>query len=214
MPPRLRHRDALRLLYVLIAGSEAFPEPHSSGACRVFRGEARLHAFDFWMRYPDYLADELIDTSAATHDTRFLDAAARIFQADEPDIRRVPMIRYRFGAYERLDDTLALLTSRGLIKVTGAKAGQRVLETDFLLMPAAVSLAEDIAVEFPVLQWYADRSALVAEVAAGRGGAALKHRQYEQCEYAETAMGGTIPPIAIRVRERLARLLPHSLVNP
>lgn len=213
MPPRFRHRDALRVLYILVAGSEELSEPHTSGASRLFRGEARLHAFDFWMRYPDYLAEELIDVSIARSDLRYLSAAARIFEDDEPDVRRIPMIRYRFGAYERLDDTLSLLTSRQLVRLTGTKAGQRVLETDFLVMPSALKLADEVVAEFPVLKWYADRAALVAEVAGTRGGGALKQRQYEQCEYAETAMGGTIPPIADRVRERLARILPPGGVS-
>lgn len=207
MPARSPHRDALRLLYVLVAGSVPFVKPDPSTAAAVFRGEARLHAFDFWIRYPDYLAEELLDTFVRTAERRYLAAAEAIFAADEPDIRRFPMIRYRFGAYERLDDTLALLKARDLVRITGSKAGNRVLETDFLVMAPAFRLAERIVHEYPALAWYADRAALVAKVAGSRGGGALKQRQYQQFEYAETDMGGTIPPITLRVRQRLAALM-------
>ncbi len=206
MTVRSPYRDALRLLYIFVNGSESLPQPESSGAAAIFRGEAKLHAYDFWMRNPDYLAEELLDLFATSGVRRYLAEAENIFSADEPDIRRFPMIRYRFGAYERLDDTLALLRSRDLIKITGTKAGGKVMETDFLVMQGAFQFAQSIKTDFPILTWYADRASLVAEVAAGRGGAALKKRQYEQADYAETQMGGVIPPITDRVRARLASL--------
>lgn len=210
MPVRSPYRDALRLLYIFVNGAEPLPQPHASGAVSIFCGEAKLHAYDFWMRNPDYLAEELLDLFQTSGKKRYLAEVEDIFAADEPDIRRFPMIRYRFGAYERLDDTLALLKSRDLIRITGTKAGVKVMETDFLVMPTAVQSAQAFEQEFPVLGWYARRASLVAEVAAGRGGAALKKRQYEQADYAETQMGGVIPPITARVRARLAALKQHT----
>ncbi|WPB73933.1 hypothetical protein KYC5002_33465 [Archangium violaceum] len=206
MPVRSPYRDALRLLYIFVNGAEPLPHPDSSGATVIFRGEAKLHAYDFWMRNPDYLAEELLDLFVKSGEKQYLVEAEGIFAAEEPDIRRFPMIRYRFGAYERLDDTLALLKSRDLIRITGTKAGVKVMETDFLVMPIAIQSAQAIEKDFPVLKWYARRALLVAEIAAGRGGAALKKRQYEQADYAETQMGGVIPPITARVRARLAAL--------
>ncbi|WP_438025749.1 hypothetical protein [Sorangium sp. So ce233] len=158
------------------------------------------------MRNPDYLAEELLDLYGTTGHGRYLVEAEKIFAADEPDVRRFPMIRYRFGAYERLDDTLALLRSRDMIRITGTKVGGKVMETDFLVMPVAVQSADRFEKDFPALKWYARRASLVAEVAAGRGGAALKKRQYEQADYAETEMGGLIPPITARVLARLEAL--------
>lgn len=206
MGNRSPHRDALRLLYILIAGSSSLPKDENSGAVAIFTGETRLHAFDFWMRNPDYLADELLDLFEKTKQQRYLIEADKIFSDDEPDIRRFPMIRYRFGAYERLDDTLSMLVCRRLIKVTGRKSGEKIIETDFLIMQSAFDLSEKIKIEFPALSWYANRSRLVAEVAGSLGGAALKQRQYEKQEYAETQMGGIIPPITSTVRVRLDSL--------
>lgn len=206
MSSRSPYRDALRLLYILVKGAEPFTELYPSGAASILRGEAKLHAYDFWIRNPDYLAEELLDLFAATRNRRYLDAADCIFASEEPDIRRIPMIRYRFGAYERLDDTLALLKSRGLVAVVGTKAADRVAEWDFLVMPSAYELAEAAEREFPALAWYRQRADLVHEVAAGRTGSALKKRQYEQADYAETELGGVIPPITDRVLARLVDL--------
>lgn len=206
MAARSPHRDALRVLYILVRGAEP-PREHVDPAIgSVFYGEARLHAFDFWVRNPDYLIEELIDLYESSGDERYIRSADAILGADEPDIRRVPMVRYKFGAYERIDNTLSLLRSRDLIRISRKIAGGRVRETDFQITQAAASLADEIIKSFPILEWYSKRAALVTEVAQGRGGDALKKRQYEQLEYAETQLGKTIPSILDRVKTRL-RLL-------
>ncbi|MEH3116296.1 MAG: hypothetical protein PGN25_01355 [Methylorubrum populi] len=102
------HRNALRILFILTRGSRPAPEAGVEGFDRVFTGESRVHALDFWMRYPDYLADELLTLFEATGDPSHLDEARRIFDRDEPDLRRVPMMRFYFGAYEPLDTVLTL----------------------------------------------------------------------------------------------------------
>lgn len=206
MPVRNAHRDALRILYILVRGAEFLDSPDSTGAVAIFRGEARLHAFDFWVRNPDYLAEELLDRFEQTGEAKYLAEVESIFAAEEPDIRRFSMIRYKFGAYERLDDTLALLRSRDLVRVVGTKVAGKIGEWDFLIMPKAFDLADDIVKDFPTLGWYSRRVALVAEIAGNSGGSALKKRQYEQADYAETQIGGLIPPITDRVRTRLAAL--------
>lgn len=199
---RSPHRDALRLLYIFLAGAETQP-PDADGCDLVFKGNTKLYAYDFWMRNPDYLADELLDLYDRTHDDRYLAEVRQIFADDEPAIRRFPMIRYRFGAYEQVDDALSILRSCGLIRIDGRKEVDKVLETNFFLFPASTELAKDIVDEYPALKWYSERAALVAEIADGRAGSALKKRQYEKIEYAETKLGGVIPEVTERVKERL-----------
>ncbi len=155
------------------------------------------------MRNPDYLADELLDLFDKSGQVKYLVAARKIFADNEPSIRKFPMIRYRFGAYEQIDDALSILRSCGLIKISGRKKVDKVFETDFSLFPKAIETGAKIVEEYPILDWYPKRAQLVSEVAAGRGGAALKSQQYEKIEYAETKLGGVIPPVVDRVRERL-----------
>ena len=194
--------DAIRLLFVLTIGSEP-SRVKTSGEIAVFSGETRLNAWDFWMRYPDYLADELIERYDVTGDDDMLARAEKIFIDDEPDQRRLVMIRYRFGAYEKHDDALAVLVSRGLIGIGGRKDVDRVRETEFLIFQEAFDLCSQIVKDEPVLTWYRDRAALVNLIAASRRGSALKKRQYERIEYANTLLGGEIPSIESDVKMRL-----------
>lgn len=206
MSKRTPHRDALRILFILGAGGTPLADPAAPEIVSIFKGEARLLAFDFWMRNPDYLAAELLDMIEQYGDNVYLQAVETIFENDEPDLRRVPMIRYLFGAYDRMDDSLSLLRSRDLIRITGLKSGAKVKETDFLLTAKGKEVCISAVTQEPILKWYADRAELVAKVAGDRGGTALKQQQYVRTTYAETKYGGVIPPIALEVRQRLEQL--------
>jgi hypothetical protein len=203
---RTPHRDAIRLLFSIRAGAEPVADAAMSDVAGIFRGEMRLLAFDFWMRNPDYLAAELLDLFEATGNAKYYAAAKSIFDNEEPDLRRVPMIRYFFGAYDRLDDALSLLRSRDLIRITGLKSKSKVQETHFLLTRKGAQLCASCITQAPILGWYADRAELVSNVAGDRGGTALKDQQYERASYAETQLGGVIPPIGPEVRRRLEEL--------
>jgi hypothetical protein len=206
MTVRSPHRDALRILFILKAGGSTVT-PADADLALVFKGEARLQAFDFWVRNPDYLAAELLDAFLETKDSSCFDAAKAILDDEEPDLRRVPMVRYFFGAYERLDDALSLLRSRDLVRITGSKGvNNKVLETDFVLTKAGYGVCSTAVTQEPILQWYADRAQLVAKVAGSMGGTALKQRQYQRASYAETRLGGVIPAITDEVRRRIEQL--------
>lgn len=206
MSSRTPHRDAIRILFILNAGGVPGGDQSDPSIAKIFKGEARLHAFDFWMRNPDYLASELLDGYEASGNEGYRLAAEGIFESDEPDFRRIPMIRYLFGAYERLDDALSLLRSRDLVRITGVKGKVKVHETSFLLTARGVEVCSNAVVQEPILQWYADRAALIADIAGTRGGGALKEKQYEQATYAQTQLGGIIPPIGTDVQIRLKQL--------
>jgi hypothetical protein len=206
MNARTPHLDAIRLLFSIRAGSLPFTDAAMPDVVALFKGEARLLAFDFWIRNPDYLAAELLDLFEETAQSEYLSSAKSILDNGEPDLRRVPMIRYFFGAYERLDDALSLLRSRDLIRITGLKSKSKVQETDFLLTKKGAKLCDSCVTAAPILKWYSDRSDLVAKVAGDRGGTALKQRQYERTTYAETKLGGVIPPIGDEIFEMLRRL--------
>ena len=202
------HQNAIRLFFILKEGATAAPreDETAEGAVSVFHGEARLHAMDFWVRNPDYLAHELLQQFRETRNRALLDRAAAILDSDEPDLRRYPMIRYLYGAYERIDNAVGVLVSAKLVKV-------RISETDglptkrFLLLDRADPFADSAVAKYPVLGWFRDRARAVAQVAGGRRGTALKERQYEHIEYARTRLGTTIPAITDNVRADLKHIL-------
>ena len=195
-------RDAIRLLFILCEGSKALLDPKDD-ATHIFRGEARLHALDFWVRYPDYLAAELLDRFSKDGQPDDLVLAERIVSSEEPDIRRLPMVRYFFGAFDPIDNAISVLKSRELVAITGRKSGGRVVETNFLLFPKAFEVGEQAVETAPVLEWYRERAKVVCDLAGSATGTALKERQYERSQYARTELGYQIPPITETVRVRL-----------
>lgn len=212
MPPTFpkasREQNFVRVLFILDRCGETPVDTAPDGAYRQMRGQTRLQALDFWMRNPDYLADELI-TDYLNDETKTwaLVAARTILDQREPTIRRLPMLKWRFGAWEPLDDVLAVMIARKLV-VHRADAGQqRVREHIYWLMDAGHDIAQQLlASDRAIFGWYADRADLVSQVAGDLGGEALKHRQYEHPEYKSTHPMKPIASIEQRVRERLADL--------
>ncbi|MFQ2878640.1 hypothetical protein ACLILY_25310 [Mycobacterium sp. MS3] len=159
---------------------------------------------DFWLRNPDYLADELITLveSGAIEDT-YLDVAEHLLNDPEPDLRYYPMPKWLHGAFEPLDDAFSLLETYGLATaLRRGTPGRNVEQTQFFLTDAGAAAAADLAND-PILGWYAQQVKLVALVARDDVGSHLKDRQYLQTTYANTSLGANIASIADRVRARL-----------
>jgi hypothetical protein len=68
----------------------------------VVRAQVRPQKMDFWVRYPDYLAHELMVEFEKTPDEpQLLTLAGQILDSEEPDLRRLPMLRHRFDAFDQ-----------------------------------------------------------------------------------------------------------------
>jgi hypothetical protein len=197
-------RDALRLLFILVRGSVPLPPDRTTDEHdMVFIGEKRAQAIDFWMRYPDYLADDLLDLYEETGDEMAVAAARRIFEEDEPEVRTVRMIRWRRGAYEDLQDSLAILHYRGLVAPMRREIGPDAIRYEFLVGPKARGFLDEAVADQPVLAWYERQVDLALKIATTRSGSALKDIHYEHPEYASTPHGTVIPSIRERVLARL-----------
>jgi hypothetical protein len=189
-----------------VKGSQPLAAVEAPDFVRLFDGEVKVQALDFWTRYPDYFADELLELFVATSDIGYLDEARRIFDDEEPDLRRVPMLRKYFGAYEPLDTVLGILKSRGLVLPRTKPMPGFANHRNFLISQKACDLVARIPKEFSELQWYDKRIDLVLKVAGARGGLALKERQHKRKEYHDTKIDDLIPTIAARVKARLKEL--------
>ncbi len=204
--------DALRILLLLdAAGSPLGPgagDDDPAEAVAVVRGEARLQKLDFWLRYPDYLADELLSEFEYSREQVLLELAGDILDSDEPELRKIPMLRYKFGAYEPLDMAMSILVTEGLVLRDAVLGPRRILQSNFYLSEYGREIATSIVKDFPSLAWYGRRARLVAALADGTGltGTALRERQYLQRDYAATDIGDEIGAIAERARERLSVL--------
>jgi hypothetical protein len=212
-----RWQDAVRMLLLINAAAQE-PRPDLDGdlpteVVGVVRAQVRLQKLDFWVRYPDYLAYELMtEYEKAPDEPGLLDLAEDILSSQEPDLRRFPMLRHRFGAFEELDDALAVLVERGLLKKTQVLRERKVAEHRYYLLQAGRSLAEGIVAEAPALAWYVDRTKRVVALVDGLGGSQLKKRQYLLRDYADTPIGSYITPITDQARERLHAL--RAIASP
>lgn len=202
-----RFQDAVRLLFVIAEGGEPVDDAAPEHTVSVLRTATRLHALDFWVRNPDYFAEALLDdVDARRLDNAYLDVVTTIFEDAEPDLRLFPMIRWRFGAYEGVDDALALLRAHELIVVRRHGTLKKISEHEYFLTVQGQAALDNIVTEAPELAWYRERAKLVALVAGTTTGPNLKLRQKEKAEYLNATWGAYIPSIAPRVRERLSKM--------
>ncbi|MET8850944.1 hypothetical protein [Amycolatopsis sp. NPDC004625] len=205
-----RWQSAVRLLLLITAAGSAPSDEDGevpAGAIGVVRGQLRLQKLDFWVRYPDYLANELMNEyEKALDEPYLLVLVAQILDSEEPDLRRLPMLRHRFGAFEPLDDVLAPLVEKGLVRKSQLVNRERVAEHRYWFTARGQEVADTMLDEAPSLGWYGERTQLVVQLSDGLGGEQLKRRQYLVRDYADTPWNSHIPPITEQARARLTQL--------
>ncbi|MEU5565496.1 hypothetical protein [Micromonospora musae] len=202
-------QDAVRLLLLIDAAAKPVGEDSEAppSAVGIVRTQVRLQKLDFWVRYPDYLANELLNEYESHPDSPGLvDEAERILSSQEPDLRRFPMLRHRFGAFEQLDNALSVIVERGLACKHDRLGERRVLQHNYYLLEKGQTTVVDLLTEAPALGWYGDRTRTVVALVDSLGGSHIKARQYLQREYADTPIGSYIPPITEQARLRLAEV--------
>lgn len=204
-PEATKSQHAVRVLVLLDRCGDPITDADPDGFVKVIRSELRLQALDFWLRNPDYLADQVISKVAAGELAagKYLPLAQDLLDGLEPNLHWYPMPKWLRGAYEALDDAFSLLQSYGLAEVRRKGKPPQRHRNEFFLRPAGVAAAVELAAD-PVLSWYGRQAELVGLVAGSDKGSRLKERQYEQAEYAETQLGLRIASIAPVVRERLS----------
>lgn len=203
-PSHTRTQHALRILVLLDRTGDDVTEGDPLTAVKVVRSELRLQAMDFWMRNPDYLADEVISQIEEKKlPGTYLRVARGLLEDPEPDLHYYPMPRWFYGAYEAIDDAMSLLQTYGLavFRRSGEPGTKSYRNQLFLTAVGADAVAELSADN--VLSWYTRQAELVAKVAGETIGSQLKDRQYQQATYAGTELALQIAPIAAYVRARL-----------
>lgn len=213
-PEATKNQHAVRVLVLLKTCGDPVSDTDPDGFVQVIRSELRLQALDFWLRNPDYLADQLLDKmeSDELDAVSYLPLVHELLNGSEPNLHWYPMPKWLRGAYEALDDAFSILQSYGLAEVRRKGRPPYRYRNEFFLKPAGVIAADELSKD-PVLSWYAKQAELVNLVAGADKGGRLKERQYQQAEYAETQLGLRIASIAPRVRERLAAQIQETGVS-
>lgn len=206
-----RTQHAIRLLVLLRLCGDPVGGSDPAGMAQVIRSERRLQALDFWLRNPDYLADELVTAvEAGLLDVGYLDVAERLLTDPEPAWHHYPMPKWFYGAYEEVDDAFAILQAYRLGLVRRRGAPPKPLRNQFLLTDFGAEKADELA-GTDVLSWYTRQAKLVHLVAGSDSGTQLKERQYAQDAYADAIWGTTIGSISEQVIQRLALLCDTTL---
>jgi hypothetical protein len=92
IPGSTDRQSAVRLLACIDAGGNPdHPNQWGPDVVAALHAQSRLHALDFWMRNPDYLANELLTEFEASGDRTLVHLAQRIFDDREPDLRRLTL---------------------------------------------------------------------------------------------------------------------------
>jgi len=155
------------------------------------------------VRNPDYLAEALLDQYDETGEADLLDEVNAIFDKEEPSVRLVKMLRWKRGAFENIEDALAVLSSRRLILTAKVPINNGKFQHNFYVFPAAETFLREAIEDQPALAWYRERVALTMRVAGDDSGYALKQAQYLNPEYKDAELGAFIPSIQERVKRRL-----------
>jgi hypothetical protein len=208
-----RWQNTVRLLLLIATAAEpvAADDPAPEDAAGVVRTQTLLQKLDFWVRCPDFLAWELL-TEFETYpdDPALWHLAERILASDEPDVRRYPMLRHRFGAFEQMNEALGMLIERSMVAKRHTPRGDQVGQHDYYLRARGREVADTIVHQEPDLYWYVERTQTVTALFKGLGPRGARDRQYLQRDYADTPIGSYIVSITDQARERLQRLRPPA----
>jgi hypothetical protein len=180
---------------------------------RCIASEGDLHKLDFWLRYPDHLAAALLREcepgQLLTHRAgEVKDVVRRIFADDEPLLRWTPMLRYRYGAYETLDQVMGYLSSRLLAYRRITHKGSTI---QYFLTEKGLQAVEEMLRQCPEAHWYAQRCRLIKSFFGELSGTGKRKIQYLEPAYASTPWLHPIARIDAEVRERFQSIFGEPL---
>ncbi|OUE31175.1 hypothetical protein BFL35_06400 [Clavibacter michiganensis] len=202
-------QTATRILVILdVLGTPVAADCPVEDAVAVVSSLTRVQKLDFWLRNPDYLADELLtefESGRASLGAVQL-AVRRMLDGDAPSLHRYPMERYLYGAYEFIDDALSVLKMYRQIAHRRAADSGNLARRDYFLLTAGRDTVQKMRATIPELAWYDAQAAAIGLIPDASLGATAKRRQYEQPEYEATAHGDVIPSILDRVKTRATSL--------
>lgn len=198
------YKDRFRIILILYYFSDDYVSDEHPDRRKMFKSEIKIQALNFLIRYPDYLAYELMEMvkEGAIDDKESIKNTIRdIFDNDEPVIRRQEMEKFFYGAYEDLDDVIAFFVSIGFLQFESLRrTDNRVSSKRYYLTEYGLHKIEEGIKDMDVADWYKNRFRLIKEYFGDIGGSELKVRQYQVYEYKNTTLKDYISGIEDKVR--------------
>jgi hypothetical protein len=207
------YKERFRVLLIIYFFSEDYDSEDEKNIVKLLYGEIKIQAIDFFIRNPDYLANELlaIAENEPTQANDIKDIVKQIYEEKEPEIRRVEMEKFFFGAWEDIDDIVAFLISRGLIKYESKlRIDGRVAEKHYYITKKAAQRLEAIRNTSPA-EWYFKRCEIIKRFLGNATGCELKAKQYQVSEYSSTPYKAKIKGIDDKVIDKFHSLFSEAL---
>lgn len=204
------YRSRLRILLILYFFSEELDSDaeYRPEYEKVFKSEVKIQKIDFLVRYPDYLASELLylieSNNPKANKDEIKDIIIDIFNNQEPELRRDEMLRFFFGAFEDIDDIIAFLVSKNFIKYESKRSSDgRIFDKLYYLSSFGVRKIEDeILTNLEKANWYKERCKIIHKYFGDLTGSELKFRQYQHEEYKNTPLNQYINGIDEEVKNK------------
>lgn len=200
------HNNRIRILMIIYYFSEDYTDIDFENRCKILSTNVKIQKIDFLLRNPDYLSYLLlkfIDKKEFNEDDteEIRNLIRDIFKNDEPEIRRLDMEKFFFGAYEQIDEAIAFLDSIEFIDYEKKRNKiSKTYKNVYFLNKIAKEKIENNVDDFIFLKWYINRLTTIQKYFGNLSGAGLKRIQYEIKEYETTPYRQYIPEIIDKVK--------------
>lgn len=208
------YKDRLRILIIIYFFSESYNDPRYPSRKKLLKGEIKIQKIDFLLRYPDYFSFELLKYAEKNKSVagEIKSIVRKIFNEDEPELRKHEMQRLFFGAYEDIDDVIAFLKSINFIEFSSkTSVGLTTVQKHYYLTQRGLDRIENQLSDFDYLDWYVERCKLIRKYFGNKSGTDLKKSQYEIEEYRKTSLKEYIQGIENKVRDKFEKLFGEKL---
>lgn len=199
------YKDRIRIFFIIYFFSETFNDKQYKDCCRVLHTEVKIQKLDFLIRNPDYLCFELLEQCNRNGNDKkeIKEIIKNIFYSHEPQIRRLEMEKFFFGAYEDIDHVIAFLVSVGFIKYKFQRNSVfKLTEKSYYVTTLADEKIRLIMDDAPYLKWYMERCLLIKQYFGEYSGTQLKNLQYKIERYRDTTYKEYIQDIEDLVRQK------------
>ncbi|TYA14750.1 hypothetical protein FRY98_03475 [Paenibacillus faecis] len=208
------YKDRIRIFFIIYFFGEDYHDPRRPNCSKVLHTEVKIQKLDFLLRNPDYLAYELMELlkTGTIKKAEIKDEIIKIFVENEPEVRRLEMEKFFFGAYEDIDQVIAFLISCGFIEYASERdTNLRVIKKSYYVTKEADQKMTENLKNLEMLKWYVKRCELIKKYFGDFSGSDLKALQYQIDEYRNTSYKEYITDIQELVKNQFFKEFGENL---